>query len=145
MFKGWGLSGSYNLKSWITVSVMCQEMSVNQGIKAEEAVEQREFLMASVTWQSYCTYPHAVVALSQTGETLYSRYLQNKITHQLTKLVLRRLRSSVLKWYSQVSNKDKLHVLARSEVLIVVAFRCVMMFSTVQSIQSFHVEGKCRP
>ena len=76
--KDEGFQVVYNLKSWITVSVMCQEMSVNQGIKAEEAVGQREFLMASFTWQSYCTYPHEIVALSQTGETLYSRYLQNK-------------------------------------------------------------------
>ena len=61
------------------------------------AVEQRVLLWCCLhDGNSYCTYPHAVVALFQTGETLYSRYLQNEKTH-LTNLVLRRLRSSVLK------------------------------------------------
>jgi len=46
----------------------------------------------------------AVVALSQTGEKLYSRYLQNEKPYQLTKLVCRGIRSSVLKWNSEVSN-----------------------------------------
>ena len=46
--------------------------------------------MAAATSQlQLLTHPHEVVALSQTGETLYSRYLQNEKTHHLTNLVLR--------------------------------------------------------
>ena len=41
-----GFQVVYNLKSRITVSVMCQEMSVKQGIMTKEAVEQRVYIMA---------------------------------------------------------------------------------------------------
>ena len=47
--KDEGFQVVYNLKSRITLTVMCQEMSVNRGIMTEEAVEQRVFIMAPVT------------------------------------------------------------------------------------------------
>ena len=34
-----GFQVDYNIKSWITVSVMCQDISVNEGIMMEGAVE----------------------------------------------------------------------------------------------------------